>query len=73
MTVLEQRAYEAICDMARSKRGEPGYWDQLRHQAAIAAMQGFLAGRMEDTYLRVAEFSIKQADVLIEKLKEDRL
>ena len=48
----------------------PDYWTRLEHQAAIAAMQGFLAGRMEDTYNRVAEFSIKQAHALVEKLKE---
>ena len=46
------------------------YWTRLEHQAAIAAMQGFLAGRMEDTYNRVAEFSINQAHALVEKLKE---
>ena len=49
---------------------DPDYWTRLEHQAAIAAMQGFLAGRMEDTYNRVAEFSIKQAHVLVKKLKE---
>ena len=48
----------------------PDYWTRLEHQAAIAAMQGFLAGRMEDTYNRVAEFSINQAHALVQKLKE---
>ena len=46
------------------------YWTRLEHQAAIVAMQGFLAGRMEDTYNRVAEFSINQAHALVQKLKE---
>ena len=69
MTVIEQRAYEAIIAMAKKK--EPDYWEKLKHQAAIAAMQGFLAGGMEDTYLRVAEFSIKQATALVEKLKAE--
>lgn len=50
----------------------PDYWTKLEHQAAIAAMQGFLAGRMEDTYKRVAEFSINQAHALVEKMKEKR-
>lgn len=50
----------------------PDYWTRLEHQAAIAAMQGFLAGGMEDTYNRVAEFSIKQAHALVEKMKEDK-
>lgn len=49
---------------------DPDYWTRLEHQAAIAAMQGFLAGRMEDTYKRVAEFSINQAHALVEKLKK---
>ena len=51
---------------------DPDYWTRLEHQAAIAAMQGFLAGRMEDTYKRVAEFSINQAHALVEKMKEER-
>lgn len=50
---------------------DPDYWTRLEHQAAIAAMQGFLAGRMEDTYNRVAEFSINQAHALVEKMKEE--
>ena len=49
---------------------EPDYWTRLEHQYAGMAMQGFLAGRMEDTYNRVAEFSIKQAHALVEKMKE---
>ena len=48
------------------------YWTRLEHQATIAAMQGFLAGRMEDTYKRVAEFSINQAHALVEKMKEEK-
>ena len=50
---------------------DPDYWTRLEHQAAIAAMHGFLAGRMEDTYNRVAEFSINQAHALVEKMKEE--
>ena len=51
----------------------PDYWTRLEHQATIAAMQGFLAGRMEDTYKRVAEFSINQAHALVEKLKNSNI
>ena len=82
MTVLEQRAYEAICDIARSKKGEPGYWDQLRHQAAISAMQGMLSNPdllevvTEKKGLTKKEYADKVACVadiyataLIEKLK----
>jgi hypothetical protein len=47
------------------------YWTRLEHQAAIAAMQGFLAGGMENTYEFVAEFSINQATALVEKLKSE--
>lgn len=50
----------------------PDYWTRLEHQVAIAAMRGFLAGGREDTYNRVAEFSIKQAHALVEKLKEKK-
>ena len=41
MTVIEQRAYEAIISMA--KKNEPDYWEKLKHQAAISAMQGILS------------------------------
>ena len=51
-------------------KDDPDYWTRLEHKAAIAAMQGFLAGRMEDTYKRVAEFSINQAHALVEMMKE---
>ena len=50
---------------------DPDYWTRLEHQAAIAAMHGFLAGGMEDTYNRVAEFSINQAHALVKKMKEE--
>ena len=48
------------------------YWARLEHQYAGMAMQGFLAGGMDDTYNRIAEFSIKQAHALVEKLKESK-
>ena len=69
MTVLEQRAYEAICDIARSKKEEPGYWDQLRHQAAISAMQGILAANANFTADDTAKCSIEYATALVKKLK----
>ena len=47
----------------------PDYWTRLEHQYAGMVMQGFLAGGMEDTYNRVAEFSINQAHALVEKMK----
>lgn len=41
MTVIEQRAYEAIIAMA--KKNEPDYWTRLEHQYAGMAMQGILS------------------------------
>jgi hypothetical protein len=67
MTILEQNACNAIISMA--KKDEPDYWTRLEHQYAGMAMQGFLAGGVEATYDRIAEFSIEQAHALIEKLK----
>lgn len=45
------------------------YWTRIEHQAAIAAMQGFLASGIENTYEKIAEFSINQAHALVEKMK----
>ena len=41
MTVIEQRAYEAIIKMAQ--KDEPDYWTRLEHQYAGMAMQGILS------------------------------
>jgi hypothetical protein len=41
MTVIEQRAYEAIIKMAY--KDEPDYWTKLEHQYAGMAVQGILA------------------------------
>ena len=40
MTVIEQRAYEAIIKMAH--KDEPDYWTKLEHQYAGMAMQGMI-------------------------------
>lgn len=46
-------------------------WQQVRIQAAIAAMQGFCANSAVDiTIDDLATLSIEQADALIKKLKE---
>lgn len=49
-------------------------WQQVRIQAAIAAMQGFCANSNPEmvsmNILKTAELSIKQADYLIEELKK---
>lgn len=75
MTVIEQRAYEAIIKMAH--KDEPDYWTRLRHQAAIAAMQGKMAqgdnfgNSREDVCNKIADYCIDVADTLIKKLKGD--
>lgn len=46
-------------------------WQQVRIQAAIAAMQGFCANNSVDLTLNdMAKLSVEQADALVEKLKE---
>ena len=63
------------------KENEPDYWDKLKHQAAIAAMQGILSntklmdilgmqkGRELDEM--VADLSLKHATTLVNRLKEE--
>lgn len=72
MTVLEQRAYEAIASMA--KKDEPDYWERLKHQAAISAMQGLIltASKHQGTDEEVAQWSLECATALINKLKEGK-
>lgn len=77
MTILEQRAYEAIASL---KKDEPDYWEKLKHQAAISAMQGLLSntllfkdidnvtkGKPEDLTTAIA---IRLSTALVDKLKE---
>ena len=47
------------------------YWERLRHQAAIAVLQGYASIRnnMDLPDKNVAEWSISLADELIEQLK----
>lgn len=72
MTVIEQKAYEAIIKIGSKE--EPRYWDKLRHQAAIAAMQGILArgenygNSREDVCNKIVDYAIDVANTLIKKL-----
>ena len=52
-----------------------GYWEKLRHQAAIAAMQGIMDffGSIDYNASTIAELAVKQADCLIEELKKSKL
>lgn len=54
--------------------GTPDYWTRLEHQAAIAAMQGILAGTYYQglTHDRVVEDAQYIAHALVEKMKEEK-
>lgn len=49
-------------------------WEQVRIQAAIAAMQGMYSNKEFDSlsFERVAQKAVKQADALIEELKKNK-
>ena len=51
-----------------------GYWEQLKHQAAIAAMQGLCVNSEwnDCTWEVMAEDAIDAAHALVEKMKEER-
>ena len=68
MTVLEQRAYEAIASMA--KKDEPDYWEKLEHQYAGMAMQGILSRGHWPEVKDITEYVVKIAHALVEKYKE---
>ena len=68
MTVIEQKAYEAIIKMAH--KDEPDYWTRLEHQAAIAAMQGLMSKEYLDNPDSLVSHAIHYAHALVEKMKE---
>ena len=70
MTILEQRAYEAIAKMAH--KDEPDYWEKLKHQYAGMAMQGLCANSEwnDSSWEIIAEDAINAATALVEKLKK---
>lgn len=76
MTILEQRAYEAIISMA--KKDEPDYWERLRHTYTGMAMQGLvtrgevLGSSVQEIARDIAEISCEIAHALVEKMKEER-
>lgn len=49
-------------------------WEQIRANAAIAAMQGMYCNGMFNSYNydRMAKEAVKQADALIEELKKEK-
>lgn len=72
MTVIEQRAYEAIIKMAH--KDEPDYWTRLKHQAAIAAMKELLPmvnNGYEYVHEETAIVAYNYANALIELLKKE--
>lgn len=46
------------------------YWETLRTQAAIAAMQGLVGIHKNDSFETVAKIAVQQADALMEELKK---
>ena len=50
----------------------PDYWERLKHQAAISAMQGIMANSLFMPYdgKEIAELSDTIATAIVEKLKE---
>ena len=56
------------------KGNEPDveYWEQLRHQAAIAALQGVMNffGSIDYNRDTIAKLAVEQADALVEQLKK---
>ena len=70
MTVIEQRAYEAIISMA--KKNEPDYWEKLKHQYAGMAMQGLCMNDFCECVGAddIATDAVAIAHALVEKLKE---
>lgn len=72
MTVIEQRAYEAIIKMAH--KDEPDYWTRLKHQAAIAAMRELVPmvnHGYEYVHEETAIVAYNYANALIELLKKE--
>lgn len=51
---------------------EDEYWNNLREQAAIAAMQGVMSffGSIDYNRETIAKLAVEQADALIEELKK---
>lgn len=46
-------------------------WENIRYEFAKAAMQGFCS-RLDDTFEKIAEYAVRQADALIEELKKEK-
>lgn len=65
--------YIPIKDVEFEQEQEPPseHWQAVRQMAAIAAMQGVMNffGSIDYNKETIAELAVKQADVLIEKLK----
>ena len=71
MTILEQRAYEAIAKMAH--KDEPDYWEKLKHQYAGMAMQAYITRHDDDRFYvdDLANDAVNFATALVEKLKSE--
>lgn len=61
-------------DLQKRNITEPDYWDKLKHQAAISAMQGLLTNPKLceiETSISLASTATTIASALIDKLKEE--
>ena len=87
--VMYKGLYDLDFDLEENHKGsqiisspyEPDYWEKLKHQAAIAAMQGILSndemlgilGMQKGKELddMIGDMSVKIATALVNKLKEE--
>lgn len=69
MTILEQKVCDAIIRMSR--KNEPEYWEKLKHQATIAAMQGMLSNHHLISSIGIKENIVPTAKAYAEQLIEE--
>lgn len=64
---------EWLCELRDLKKERADYWGKLRHQAAIAAMQGMMANPDPRIYFDdVPKAAVNYADVLVEELQKEK-
>lgn len=71
-TLSQRESYVTLTAMEWADENKPVDWQQVRIQAAIAAMQGLLAcPGTTGTHDSFAEDSVRYANALVEELKEE--
>ena len=79
--VMYKGLYDLDFDLEENHKGsqiisspyEPDYWEKLKHQAVIAAMQGLMSKEILDTPDSLLSHAIHYATALVNKLKEESL